>query len=159
LRLGWGDRTLGHNKGRRGRRVSEAEVTLSYELTLSVPPVWRDMTKTKRRGRIEALVEASEAMSARERRATGRKVPSARKILSQSPLSRPRKVAPAERARVYCRDEALEEAFLAGARKLRSLYLKVLDVFRKAAARGRRFVGMWPPSTYAPSTLRPVRVA
>jgi len=159
LSFEWEDRTRRHNRSRRGQKVERAEVTRRYPLELSVPPMWREWTRARRRRRIVGLVAANEARYGQERRAEGRSVLDVHAIFSQSPLSRPRNPARGPRVRVFCRDAELAREFLDGARTLVAAYQGVLEAFRRAAAKGRRCLVEWPPWTYAPSTMRPVLAA
>lgn len=152
----WEDLTKKHNKSRRGQKVADADITKTYTLSLTVPPMWRDWSKTKRRRRIESLVRANEARYGRERRAEGRSVLGMRRILSQSPFMRPKNPSNSPRVRVFCRNKEIEEEYLEGAKVIVGLYREAFDGFRKAVRRGRRAFVEWPQWTYPPSSMVPV---
>jgi len=156
LTFDWVDLTRKHNRSRRGQKVKSADVTRTYTLTLSVPPMWSAWSKARRRRRIEGLVKANEERYGKERRAEGREVLGARRIMSQSPLMRPKNPARSPRVRVFCRDKVLEAEYLEGVKTLVGLYRKALDGFLEAAQRGRRALVEWPPCTYPPSSMVPV---
>jgi REP element-mobilizing transposase RayT len=152
----WEDRTRKHDKSRRGQKVSVADVTRTYTLALSVPARWSDWSKARRRRRIEGLVRANEERYGKERRAEGREVLGRKRILSQSPLMRPKNPARSPRVRVFCRDKEREKEYLAGVKAIVGLYREAFDGFRKAALRGRRALVEWPPWSYPPSSMVPV---
>jgi len=152
----WTDRTALHNKSRRGQRVLREEVTLRYSLELSVPPQWRGLSERGRRARMKGLVKANEVRYGRERRAEGRSVLGARRVLQQSPLMRPRKPSRSPRVEVFCRDRELEAAHLEMKKQTAGLYREEFGAFLEAALMGRRASADWPPGTYPPSSLWPV---
>ncbi|HUT77944.1 MAG TPA: hypothetical protein VM285_09675 [Polyangia bacterium] len=155
----WEDLTRKHARSRRGQQVPKAEVTRTYTLALSVPARWSGWTKARRRRHIEGLVQANEERYARERRAERREVLGARRIMSQSPLMRPKNPSHSPRVLVFCRDEVLKKAYLEAVKTIIGLYREAFDAFRRAALKGRRALVEWPPWTCPPSSMTPVMAA
>jgi len=155
-RFRWLDRTRLHNRTRRGQRVQRAEFVEVYELRLTIPPPWRDLSTRARRKRIRELVRTNEQRYRRERRAEGRTVLGRRRILSQSPLMRPRNPDRRPRVKVFCKLRELKEAYLAGMRDLIGRYREAYGAWLSAVRRGARAAIDWPPGCYPPSWLRPL---
>jgi hypothetical protein len=86
----WFDRTAKHNKTRRGQKVDDAAFEVEYELRLAVPPLWQELSREARRERIAQLVRGAEKYYGQGMRAMGRSPLGERRILAQSPLSRPK---------------------------------------------------------------------
>ena len=158
-RFRWLDRTRLHNRTRRGQRVDHRDFERTYELRLSLPPLWRGLSTRARRARIRGLVQTSERRYRRERRAEGRGVLGRRRILAQSPLMRPRDPARRPRVKVFCKLRELRAEYLAGLRDLVGRYREAYGAWLAAVRRGRRLHVEWPPGCYPPSALRPLPLA
>ncbi len=156
FRFTWFDRTRKHNRTRRGQKVDNSEFVKRYEFRLSIPPHWRTLSTRQRRKRIRDLVRANEARYGRERRAEGRGVLGVRRILSQSPLARPRNPARRPRVKVFCKNPEKKEEFLTSLKTTFGLYKQAYQGFVNASKKRRKALLEWPPGCYPPSSMVPI---
>lgn len=151
------NRTRRHDKSRGGREVSKEEVTDVFALSLAPLPGHRGLSLEERRRRIEGLVGERERLHARRRRAEGKEVLGARRLLRYKPWMRPRNPSVrGPRDPVYSRDRERAAEYERGLRELASAYREAFARYRRAATRGRRTAVGWPAWTYPPSSIRPV---
>ena len=156
LTFSWLNRTAKHNKSRRGKKLDPALFEETYELTVAIPDQWQKLSRTERRGCIEALVKASEVKLGRARRAEGRGVLGRRRILQQSPWMRPKRPARNAQLRYYRPDREQEAAYYEALGRTVEAYKTVYDGFIKAATSGRRLKLLeWPEFCYPPSSMVP----
>ena len=154
----WFDRTRKHNRTRRGQKRDRSEFEKDYEYKLAIPPMWKHLSKKRRRERIKELIRANEVRYGRDRRAEGRGVLGARRILAQSPFTRPKNPARSPRVKVFCKVKEIEEAYLEGVRVITGIYKEAYGGFMAAARQGRRPLVEWPPGCYPPSSMVPISV-
>jgi putative transposase len=157
LKFIWFNRTKKHNQTRRGQKVEKKKFEQEYIMSLSIPPMWRGLTKRERRDRISGLTKANEVRYGRERRAQGLTVMGTRRLMSQSPFMRPRNSSRRRRVRVYCCYTEQAAAYLELLKQTVGAYREVYGVYVSAAREGRRLRGLeWPPGCYPPSSMVPV---
>jgi len=157
LSFTWFNRTERHNRTRRGQKVDDAEFERGYTLELSIPPMWEGLSCGQRRARIRGLVKGNEVRYGRERRAVGMGVMGVRRVLNQSPFTRPANPSRRRRARVYCRYKEQEAAYLELLKQTVGAYREVYGVYIAAVREGRRLRSLeWPSGCYPPSSMVPV---
>ncbi|MCP4600030.1 MAG: hypothetical protein GY847_05740 [Proteobacteria bacterium] len=154
----WFDRTRKHNRTRRGQKRDNSEFEKEYEYKLAIPPMWKHLSKKKRQERAKELIRANEVRYARERRAESRSVLGARRVVAQSPFTRPRNPARSPRVKVFCRVKEIEEGYLKGVRVIVGMYKEAYGGFITAARRGCRPLVEWPSGCYPPSSMVPIPV-
>ncbi len=158
FRFTWFDRTRKHNRTRRGQKRDSTEFEKVYEYKLAIPPMWKHLSKKQRQTRAKALIRANEVRYGKERRAEGRGVLGAQKILVQSPFMRPKNPSRSPRVKLFCNDKEIEQAYLEAVRVVVGIYQEVYGAFITAAKRGRRPLAEWPPGCYPPSSMVPIPV-
>jgi putative transposase len=154
---------------RHGRKVKRDDFTEEYEVALSTPPMWKNLSAKSLMEKFQQLVESG---SANYRRRWKRPHPvGMTKILKQSPFAVPNenrgavipKGEPAADDRFRCKDEERLKQLKAWFYDLMRRYR---EVFQKFAANAVQVIGKkksvafeWPPGTYPPSSIRPVPLA
>ncbi len=143
---------------RHGRKVNRSDFENTYSFSLSVPPMWRCLSRDQRREKLTDLLKSASANYRKMRKshcAIGMK-----KILSQRVTDAPKNFSPTPRRRFHCssveRLKQLQETlrdFVGRYRECLQVYYR--QIFSKARRRVATVIN-WPPGCFPPSCVHPL---
>jgi len=147
------DRTALHNALRGGKPVKREDFVRTHTIRLAVPPMLAESSDDEQREMVADLVAAFE-----EGRLGKTEADDGERARRRSARRTDRPRAPSfQRRRAVVAETAEREAEVMDAWKwTTNSYHECFDGFRRAARRGRRFHGEWPPWTCPPGCLEPV---
>ena len=151
------NKTKLHNATRRGQKVDRRKFIETFEFSLTIPPMWEDLSVKDRASKIRELVKSGEK-EYRQRR-EGKPALGMRKIATQKPPDRPKNPAFRPRIKVFCFDKERRKELLNAYRLHVGAYREIWDGFVKAAAKGKRPAIEWPAWSYPPSSWTPIGYA
>jgi len=126
----WFDRTLEFEARRQGIEFGARDFATEYSVTLTPLPCWRHLSAEHYRDAVAALVAEIENDARIRRAETGREPRGAKFVLSQDPLTRPKKSKRSPAPRVHAASQAARRAF-------REAYRVFLAAYRRASEKLR----------------------